>query len=351
MAYKKSSTKSKSGKKNAKTTVKSKSKMPITISNPFNSRVLNPKINDGVVPYSTGVRCQFATEYPTFGGGSPMIMYLFPGLTTGLTVFRSSLPSFGNMGVYPNHIVLGRNTAGQVVQQSSTAITHWRTVSQALRLTLINNCEANDGWFEAIRIDTPEETAQWDFVNQGAAVNNIQEVAVCPKQVRDETNAAEVTPADPLSAFNTGAQNVSVAGHDVQRMGSYATHPTYVTGKLKDIHKYIFQLRPNRREHEMTQLPPVKESVSAAADGLIDNNFDSIIIKIYGRSFPSTANADEVVNTRIHAHLISNQEIVFDEQTPLSRYHTNCRYNESEVMAAKRANTQYVKAAYVSKVK
>lgn len=335
--------------------MKPRPKLPITISNPFSARILNPKINDGVTPYSCGVRCQYAGEHPTFGAAAPMIMYLYPSLTGGLSVFRSQLPSYQH-SFYGNHVKIDGLAGGSATQSTASAVVKWRLVSQALKLSLINNCEANDGWFEAIRVDTPGDNNYWQYTPFEDQINSngIFTAQGVPKQVFDEYSTFKGNPPTsgnpPVAApvVNTGTQEIVLPGADVASIGSFATHPTYVTGKLKDLHKYVFQLRPNTREHEFNTLS--KDYLIGAHD-TVDPNWDSIIIKIYGRSYPANTAAQDAVLTRVHAHVISNQELVFDESVPLARYMTNTKYVEEEMQAAKRANTQVVKAAYISKAK
>lgn len=344
MAYRKISIKYKSGKKKAK-----KLKLPITISNPFNSTVLNPKINDGLTPYSSGVRCQYAGEYSCFGAGAPMIVYLYPGITAGMTVYRSNQPSYGTVGHYPNHVGFKlQSDPVKLDQELPTYLTNWRLVSQALRLSLVNNCEANDGWFEAIRIDTDQqEFANWDHVPTGvpsnAAFGVVGAQTVVPLQTSQELDQVSAPTTPPGAAINTGSQEVNLPGCRLANIPSFATHPTYTTGKLKDLHKYVFQLRPTKRQHEFGAL----NATANDAAFLVDYNFDAICIKIYGRSYPQPA-PDGSVLTRIHAHVVANQELVFDESCVLSRYHTNTKYSEADLQAMKRANTQNIRAGYIS---
>lgn len=324
-----------------------RAKLPITVANPFSTRVLNPKINDGMTPYSCGLKCQFAAPFTCFGLGSPMIMLLYPSITCGLAVYRSNGAASENLGIYPNHVNF-RQTPNGSEQDVGTAVEKWRLVSQAMRLSLINNCEANDGYFEAIRIDNG-----WDAKNgfemggfidaQGITPNGALKHAI-PTQSKDELAATQTAP--PMSAIdNTGMQPVKLPGHDTAQ--NYLMHNTYTTGKLKDLHKYVFQLRPTERTHEFTRLT---YDIGNSSEELIDTNFDMIVIKIYGRSYPGNVPVDPVL-TKIHAHVVSNQELVFDEASNLARFMTNTKYVDSEVEAMKRANTQQVKAGYISKMK
>lgn len=308
-------------------------KMPITMSNPFNAIVLAPKIPDGLTYSSCGLRLQQAINI-TQGLADDMILIFYPGIEGGLYIY-DQFSSFNNDDgsdyTYNNHLNLGaQNPPTQI---PSVRVTQWRLVSQALRLTSVNNCEEADGWFEAIRVDTAKA----------------RDAASAMWEIRDGSNV----PVAKSRLNNAGATTTTPRGANVQLWSGYQSitnfieQPSYVTGKLKDLQKHVFQLRPQVREFEFTKLT---QGPGAYADEFVDDNFDTIVIKIHGRA---PVNADDGGGaTRIMAHWISNQEICYDENTQLSRYMTECKYNSSAMAALKSANVQKgVKASYTTKKK
>ena len=315
----------------------SRGRVPITISNPFGSTTLNPKIPDGLSPYSTGLRLQNSVEIAQ--GHGDFVIILYPGIEGGCFVYNDLVRGldFTNSSLYGNHFSpVGPNTAQQV---DNVRIVQWRIVSQALRLSLNNNCEESDGYFEAIRIDTLRDNT---VANTNWGVKNGKPLARVLDGIPAQTEYSPVF-TDAATQYWAGAN----------RRTNFIEQQSYVTGKLKDIHKYIFQLRPSTRDHEFTKLGDTN------ADLLVDSNFDTIVIKIHGRVGSPAKAADgtnaavaAVAGTRLTAHWISNQEVVYDENSNLTRYHSECKFLPNQIDAMKAANvSKGVKAAYQTKRK
>lgn len=135
---------------------------------------------------------------------------------------------------------------------ADNANSKWRVVSQAARFMLINNNDNNEGWFEAARIS--------DY-----ALSTV-----------DGTSIVDL--------------------------------PSYFTGRLRDIGKYIFQLKPLNIDHDFNlAIEPV------------DTSFDAIIIRIHGA--PAAAGSGRP--SQLICRVASNQEVIYDESEVESRYHTN----------------------------
>lgn len=81
-----------------------------------------------------------------------------------------------------------------------------------------------------------------------------------------------------------------------------ALNPTFQTGKLRDLDKYLFKLNTENNNFEFNS-------------DVIKKGFDMIYIKIYGRRSG---------DTRIHWNAVSNQEVVYSAGTIFSNYHTPC---------------------------
>jgi len=288
--------------------------------NPFSTSSTSPRIPDNKVYSSCGIRLQAVGEF-TNDTTAPMNFLLFPGINNSL--LSTSCVGLDPNGALPftNHARL-QNVEGditQFTQDPAQSIHKWRTVSCGMKVTLINNSDENDGWFEAIRI-------------QGSFDSGFGLRFVDGKGYVASTDNA-VLPA--VTA------------------GNLVEHPTYITGKLRDIHKYMFQLNPQGSDHEF-QIVPRDFSGSEANQVLVDNeNFDMVFLRIYGRPGASTP-------TRVMVHVVHNQEIVYDEGSTMVRYHGNTRgsalmvatarkrilQNPASQRAAKRPRTAYASYSY-----
>lgn len=282
--------------------------------NPFTSVTINPKIPDGRQPMSCGQRFQSVREVTCDAEGKIECTF-FPGFNNGVVFNRSKgtvvgVPGdntvdppvsavIGNAEVmkYEPHstFILDESapTPAQftIYQDPPVKVARWRLVSQALRVSLVNACEESDGWFEAIRIQLPNESTSL--------------------QMRKSTTsgASMVLTVDPASGA-VGPQS-SPPECDLPAT-NWVQHPTYVSGKLKDIDKYIFQLRSQGEDHEFKVF---NDAMAYWYPGFIDTSYDAIAIRINGRGGTETP-------SRLLFHVVSNQELVFDESSHLARFHS-----------------------------
>lgn len=111
--------------------------------------------------------------------------------------------------------------------------------------------------------------------------------------------------------------------------GGFIDQPSYTTGKLKDIHKYVFQLKPDGDSHNLTTF---------VDEHSCDPNQDVVLIKIYGR--PSATATDQSV---VVVHAVSNQEVCFSPASKFHRFQNESAY-DSRFDLAVHANQINVKA-------
>lgn len=267
--------------------------------NPFSTSTTNPKIPDGKAYHSSGLRLQAVREY-TVGAGNTYHLLLFPGLNNGL-IAAGILDSSNRYMPYTSHGVHA-GPPNDTLQQSGSQIAKWRLVSQAMKITLTNNSDENDGWWEAIRVQTSNSS---NFVG-----------------VTDPSDASVVIIGD-------GEPVGDLPGLNVQRQ--LVENPTYVTGKLRDIHKHLFQLMPQGGDHDFNTMPGGADYTNSdtAVKFLTDTNFDAVYVRIHGRGGGSP--------TRIMTHVVSNQEVIFDEGATLSRFHSESDANPAQFERSKRA--------------
>jgi hypothetical protein len=160
-----------------------------------------------------------------------------------------------------------------------------RIVSVGLRLTLINNSEQNEGYWEAARISVQPT----DFT------------------VDPITGALRYRPISPPDAtlVSTG-----LAGSNPIPDITLSNHGTYHSGKLKDLEKVQFKLNSIDTEHPFT---PIHDPVTA--DMFMDQSFDMILIKLHGRQ-------QNTGPTQLMYDAVSNQELIYVEDTSLARLMT-----------------------------
>lgn len=118
----------------------------------------------------------------------------------------------------------------------------FRVVSQAARISTTMNSDNNQGYFEAFRVSTQE-----------------------------------------------GVHNITLT--------NMVSDPSYINGKLKDIHRYLFQLKPRSTDHDFQLV---------TASDFTDDQYDSILIRMSGMS--------ETAGT-ILINCISHQEYQFRDNS------------------------------------
>jgi len=205
-------------------------------------------------------------------------------------------------------------------QQTNSAIAKWRLVSSGLKIQLLNNSDENEGYFECARLQT------------SAVESNYCLYAM------DGTSPAGPFVADDQVWVAPVIATVGGAASESQFFGIESTalveSPTYRTGKLRDIHKYIFALNPNGRNHGWTNLTgnasgkisgPLFSvgNKTISNDDIInynrDQNYDCMVIRIHGRNLTGTPNTPK---TKVLIQSAHNLEIVYETGQPLARYHT-----------------------------
>jgi len=246
--------------------------------NPWSTASSNPKIPDSKAFNSCGVRLQQSVEL-TLSGSIAHIL-LFPGLNNGVSLVGFSTP-LDTVVPYSNH---GQVSAVDGIQPADSTIHKWRIVSQGLKLVSLNTGDENDGWFEAVRI-----------------------------QANDLSTFAPITV--PGARLVLGSYlSTQLPCVDISK--EFVRHSTYITGKLSSIDQFLFNLAPNGSDHNFQILPKLP-----SIDSQIDNdNWDCIYIRIHGRTQPT-------VKTSLLCHVVCNQELIYDEESTMSRYHSNSAGN------------------------
>jgi len=285
---------------------------------PFSNATREPKIPDGKTHSSLGWKIQNVTDFTL--GDDICDIILYPGIKSTTAVSSREVVIPGDPLAVPpipdttasepfvlttdsNQIVLdGSNNAtgsqATLEQPDSTQLlTRWRMVSNGLKVTLLNNSEDDDGWFEAIRF-VPSTDHQYYLASP--------QFGVWPN----------------ATFFNKA---VGQSGE------SLVQHQTYMTGKLRDIHKYCFYNTRFNNEHHFKDLDKnwtgadfdidPNQEADDLSDQLWDHNLDCVLIRIHGRKTPTGASAC-CKGTKLMLHAVSNVEAIYGNETVLQRLQT-----------------------------
>lgn len=320
---------------------------------PFSNASLTPRIPDGKAISSVGLQMQYRlTVSPSGVNTSEIVFLLQPNILTPL-VWRAIMsisngatpPVFTdgpiNFGIIADQVTKlraiddsGTPAAGtsadpwsgvtRVEQIKADALYKWRVVSQGLHLTLINQSDSNDGWFEASRMNTASFAEQYVIAKAVGAENSL------------------------ISYPESQYWNL-----DTSKLTS---QPSYTTGRLRDVHNVIFSLNPEGNDHEfnelfgLTPIPTINSTpaqepaqiyqngagVSSSAklfnrgtfgpdkfmDAIVDQGWDSIAVRCKtrlnnGNGSPST----------LLVHVVQNVELVYNDSTQMSRFMTRSVYS------------------------
>lgn len=232
---------------------------------PFDKTISQPKLLDGKVARSSGIRLRATGEITCAGAGTTYIA-LIPGASNVICWQTDEVVGEVTPQVFNGHLDTSQDRAN--VKQT-------RTVGAALRLSLVNSADQNEGYWEAARVPTNNS----DFVFNPVGSTGL---------------------SLPLG----GSGNVDLS--------NYAT---YQTGKLRDIHRYQFKLNAIDNDIKFSKIlaePPLAET-------FISEQWDTIIIKIHGR-------VEAGAPSQLMYDCISAQEVIYKENTALARLMTSTAY-------------------------
>lgn len=319
------------------------------LANPFSQATNNPKIPDGKISASMGIRLtgvgEFTMKSPTG------YIAVFPGLNN--TVCYWEAPKAGNPTAVPpvpptnavlqfikpandhvklqgktDHLLAAASTGIlnidpkytkdiiglayspeniPIVQQNpELTVSQWRVVSSGLKLTLVNSTENDDGWFEAIRIKPTVDFENFRFADFTSPF-------VLPET---NTNANIEANLGPFHFAENPAAGVPPTNKPDKQL---ANRNNYMTGKMSDIDRYIWYLQPADDAHEFCKLQSryTPDTYQNQIEDFVDPNVDCILIKLHG-----TPDSSGNCASRLMAHVQHNIEIVYDDTSILSRLMT-----------------------------
>lgn len=275
-----------------------------TKKNPFLKSNIGAKIPDGKATLSNPVRVQSVYEYVVTGlqdttgvQSGQCIICLMPSINNVASIFTGGAEPVKALPL-TNHVPMtpGSSTS-QYSQPAGNMVQKWRIVSHALKISLINNAEENDGWWEAIRIN-PD-------VKDGSYVSGS---------------------VGPFYGI-LGGVNATSLPFVPDLLENWTQHPTYISGRLREIHTVMFKLNSTSTDHDFL---PLKND--GAISDLLDPAYDCILIRINGRITSESDNS----KTRLLFHGVSNQELIYKDNAVLQQYATPCYPVNNAVLNAER---------------
>jgi len=367
------------------------------VKNAFSDATNQPRFPDGKASESIGYRGQMITEI-TQRGSETMDILFYCGVNTPLTITGGNLTSVSDLqntrvadkggfslmtlqnhvrGIFTRANDHGDNIAGvqswNIEQPNSVAIAKWRPVSYGLMLSLVNNAEENDGWWEACRVTVAQDKSMYGMsIYEAFAQDTADPPAPAPNQNASPNPAAAVPRDDPTRPLEF------VHKHPTMSSSMMLQNQSYSTGKLRNIHHVVFQLNPELRTHEFNDLPKrtnvkgakvgydtfrqnpnnnpawtegqrVDSDYTATADmgddarngfvdlgtepngkdriedegygSFLDTSFDAIYIRIHGNPGSEINGAAVRGPSRLTAHVVMNQELVYDETSENAKFH------------------------------
>lgn len=246
------------------------------LTNPF-ALVTQPKLWDGKKQSSSGVRLRTTGEI-TLSQVGPTYFALIPGHSTCLAWETAPSTEHSNFP-FKGHL-------STPVDRANVKLA--RVVSTGLKLTMINNSDQNEGYWEAARVNVQPNDFDIDPSTGALRYKAIQ-------------------PLDP-NVVNTGLSGANPLPNII-----LSNHMTYQSGKLRDLENFFFRLNSVDDLHEFT---PIHEPPTA--DMMLDQSFDIILMKLHGRQQNTGA-------TQLMYDAVSNQEVIYVEDTSLARLMTSSK--------------------------
>lgn len=251
---------------------------------PFDKGMSQPKLLDGKVARSSGIRLRATGEITCNSTGSTYIA-LIPGMSNVLCwrVDDDGMIPEVTAPPFQGHLdsVADRENVKMV-----------RTVGTALRLSLVNSADQNEGYWEAARIPTSALDFNFTMTDPGD-----------PDPAGDGSLPA--IPPTYNSAVYMPLGNLDLSNYQ-----------TYLTGKLRDIHRYQFKLNAIDNDIDFSRFignEPFPEN------NFVSEQWDTIILKIHGR-------VEVGAPSMIMYDCISAQEVIYKENTALARLMTTSPY-------------------------
>lgn len=296
--------------------------------NPLSDATGTPKIPDGAATLSTGL-VNICSGELTFSDDTAELLfyphYSFPLSWNGLTNpdWQQGYMGWENGIKYSQKTKLENGVTKPAEPLAPINGEHsWRYVSAQVKLTSVSEATTLDGWWEAIRFKTNRKYLYNLLRTNIPARPNLP-------------GSWERVPLINNNTFNTMLND----------LGSLTINPTYCTGKMKDLHRYNFQLLPynNNPFNVIDDSPQNSGAIRANA---IDPSFDCILIRFHGQAqaADATTNTPEL-RTKLMVHATCNQEVIYGYASKNGRFNHESYDAKPRLAAVKKKLLQNTKAA------
>jgi len=310
--------------------------------NPFHHTSV-PKILDGAAPFTDVVQ-QRSSDTFDFDRDKDWYVFLFPNTSLPMTVYNATDDTVDGYFPYAaqplnidlTNIDFDNGTAGFPdtktpgdsgnpnfkAQIGVRHCVHQRVVSSALRFKVINATESQDGWFQAIRFQTPIDEDHWA----------LRQLATIDPDVGDNKNASFLVPTNTFV-------------NDLVNGTNWAQQKGYISSKLNDLNNHQFNLAPQTKEHPFKKveryidLPYVaswdgnynagtgvfnfdqgEHGFKLLRESMIDDTMDCVAIKITPTSAATSLGSSTL--TRLLISHAANIEVVYDKSNDKAHEHT-----------------------------
>lgn len=252
-----------------------------SILNPFNRTVQQPKLLDGKVARSSGIRLRTTGEI-ICNSTEPTYIAIVPGFSNIICWRATAVGSASGVDSdertpppFQGHLEVNSNRA--IVKAT-------RTVAAGVRLSLVNSATQNEGYWEAARILTDNH------------------------EYRPHREDGVIDPNAPTNTTTYKMlEEIDISHHD-----------SYQSGKLHNLNTMEFNLNPIDDNIEFSKIETVNDS-GDPIEQFMSEKWDTILIKIHGRP---DANSPSVIKF----DCMSCQEVLYKENTTPARQMTPSKY-------------------------
>lgn len=265
----------------------------------------------------------------------PEIVTLFAGYNNNLQVrsdgdlLQPDYANFFTSSPYvelPKKIWVSTTVDTRYKDESPTeACVAWRCVAAGLRMSLTNNQEEDDGWWEAIRFKPNWKNRLGTFLTKTGPGADLTLAGCNPNPPTNILVAGHMAYEDSPAYFQHWWLDAKQ---------QFAGHSSYCSGKLRDLHHFTFRLKRTGKDHPFMEFgrpnpnqdegdyPLINPVGSEDQTPWFDPNWDVVTIRIYPRQATG-----EAVSSRLLYDVRMNAQYQYDESSLLGKVALGMYYN------------------------